>query len=104
MPLTQRETFKTKLQRHDRLVVPQLLRWRYKMEFGELLRVRVKIYDSENFGEEVFLAKMAADGRLTVPKLTIQILEKSEEKSLAGAIFEVTIDPAPCQKDSAAPS
>jgi hypothetical protein len=28
-----------------------------------------------------FLAKMAADGRLTIPKLTIEILTEKEEKT-----------------------
>jgi len=37
MPLTQQETFKAKLQRHNRLAIPTLLRWRYKMSPGELL-------------------------------------------------------------------
>ena len=42
MPLTKQETFKAKLQRHNRIAVPTLLRWRYKMEPGELLKVTVK--------------------------------------------------------------
>jgi hypothetical protein len=94
MPLTKQETFKAKLQRHNRLAVPTLLRWRYKMESGELLKVTVKPLEPESYGEEEFLAKTATDGRLTVPKLTMKILEREEEKSLAGAIFEVTISPA----------
>ena len=102
IPLTQSENFKVKLQRHDRFAVPQLLRWRYKMEQGELLRVRVKIYNSVNFGEE-FLTRMAADGRVNVPKLTMQILMESKEKKLTGTIFEVTINPAGSQKDSPIP-
>jgi len=94
MPLTKQETFKAKLQRHNRLAVPTLLRWRYKMEPGELLRVTVKTLEPESYGEEEFLAKTAVDGRLTLPKLTMKILERDGEKSLAGTIFEVTISPA----------
>ncbi len=41
-----------------------------------------------------FLANMAADGRLTIPKLTLQILTEKEEKDLTGSILEVTISPA----------
>ena len=94
MPLTKQETFKAKLQRHNRLAVPTLLRWRYKMEPGELLKVTVKPLEAESYGEEEeFLAKTATDGRLTIPKLTMKILERDEEKSLAGTIFEVTIRP-----------
>jgi len=101
MPLTEQETFKAKLQRHNRLAVPTLLRWRYKMEPGELLKVTVKPLEPEGFREEEFLAKMAIDGRLTIPKLTMKILERDEEKSLAGAIFEVTISPTGNPNDAA---
>jgi bifunctional DNA-binding transcriptional regulator/antitoxin component of YhaV-PrlF toxin-antitoxin module len=103
MPLTKQETFKAKLQRHNRLVVPTLLRWRYKMEPGEVLKVALKPLESESYEEEEFLSKTATDGRLTVPKLTIKILEQKEEKSLAGAIFEVTISPAGNQNENMPP-
>lgn len=100
MPLSQSETFKAKLQRHGRLAVPRLLRWRYKLEPGELFSVEVRIYGSENFEHEAFLAKMASDGRITVPKLTMEILQKREEKDLTGCIFEVTLDPASQEADA----
>ena len=94
MPLTESITFKTKLQRHNRIVVPRHCRWRYKMEPGELLKVSVEPFNSESYQEEEFLAKMTSDGRLTVPKLTMEVLKQSEEKDLVGCIFEVTISPA----------
>jgi bifunctional DNA-binding transcriptional regulator/antitoxin component of YhaV-PrlF toxin-antitoxin module len=103
MPLTQQETFKTKLQRHNRLAVPTLLRWQYKIEAGELLKVSLKPLNQEGYGEEEFLAKVAIDGRLTIPKLTMQILEQAEGKNLTGAIFEVTISPAPAQSETSTP-
>ncbi len=101
MPLTKQETFKAKLQRHNRIAVPKLLRWRYKMEPCEPLKVTIKPLEQESYGEEEFLAKTATDGRLTVPKLNMKILEQKEEKSLAGAIFEVTINPAGNPNDAA---
>jgi bifunctional DNA-binding transcriptional regulator/antitoxin component of YhaV-PrlF toxin-antitoxin module len=94
MPLTESITFKTKLQRHNRIVVPRHCRWRYKMEPNEMLKVNVRLFNSESYEEEAFLAKMTTDGRLTVPKLTMEILKQREEKDLAGYIFEVTISPA----------
>ncbi len=106
MPLTEQETFKTKLQSQRRIVIPSLLRWRYKMESGELLRIRLKLFEQGSYGEESFLAKTGADMRLTVPKLTMEILEKKHEKHLTGAIFEVTLWPAPQEtshSDEAAP-
>ena len=104
MPLNEQATFKTKLQRHNRLTVPKLLRWRYKIEPTQLLKVTLKPLSPERIGEEEeFLAKMAADGRLTVPKLTMEILQKQEEKDLTGCIFEVTISPARQEPSGAQP-
>jgi hypothetical protein len=92
MPLTEEVTFKTKLQRHNRLVIPRILRWRYKLEPGELLKVIVMPFGLGS-GQEEFLAKMAADGRLTIPKLTVEILQQTEDKNLTSSIIEVTIRP-----------
>jgi len=103
MPLTESITFKTKLQRHNRIVVPRHCRWRYKMEPGELLKVSVEPYDSESYQEEEFLAKMTSDGRLTIPKLTMEILKQREEKNLAGTILEVTISSAGSSSNDALP-
>jgi bifunctional DNA-binding transcriptional regulator/antitoxin component of YhaV-PrlF toxin-antitoxin module len=100
MPLTESITFKTKLQRHNRIVVPRHCRWRYKMEAGELLKVSVEPFNSESYREEEFLAKMTCDGRLTIPKLTIEILQQREEKNLTGAILEITISPAGGSNDA----
>ncbi len=105
MPLNEQATFKTKLQRHNRLTVPKLLRWRYKIEPTQLLKVTVKPLSPQSFGEEEeFLAKMAADGRLTVPKLVMEILREKEEKDLTGSIFEVTISPTGEEPSSATTS
>jgi hypothetical protein len=37
---------------------------------------------------------MTSDGRLTIPKLTMEVLKQREEKNLTGCILEVTISPA----------
>jgi hypothetical protein len=34
------------------------------------------------------------DGRLTIPKLTLKLLQEDEEKSLEGCVLEVTVEPA----------
>jgi len=94
MPLTELASFKAKLENRNRTQIPNLLRWRYKMEQGELLKANVRVFDSENYEEETFLAKMTSDGRLTIPKLTMEILKKREGKNLTGTILEVTISPA----------
>jgi bifunctional DNA-binding transcriptional regulator/antitoxin component of YhaV-PrlF toxin-antitoxin module len=74
MPLTKLVTFKTKLERRNRIVIPRLFRLGYKMEPNEILSVSVRVFDSENYEEETFLTRMTSDGRLTIPKLTIQAL------------------------------
>jgi bifunctional DNA-binding transcriptional regulator/antitoxin component of YhaV-PrlF toxin-antitoxin module len=93
MPLSTTETFKAKLQSHNRLVVPKILRWRHRIDAGEVLAVYVRVHESRNYKEEKFVAKMSVDGRLTVPKITMQILTQREGNDLTGAIFEVTINP-----------
>jgi bifunctional DNA-binding transcriptional regulator/antitoxin component of YhaV-PrlF toxin-antitoxin module len=103
MPLTELATFKAKLTRKYQVQVPRLVRWRYKMEPAELLKVNVAPYGSESYQEEMFLAKMARDGRLTVPKLTLEVLKLREEKDLAGTILEVTISPAGGSNDALPP-
>ena len=103
MPLTEHASFKAKLENRNRVQIPNLLRWRYKMEQGELLKANVRVFGSENYEEETFLAKMARDGRLTVPNLTMVVLKQREEKNLAGAILEVTISPAGTLSDALPP-
>jgi bifunctional DNA-binding transcriptional regulator/antitoxin component of YhaV-PrlF toxin-antitoxin module len=100
MPLTELASFKAKLENRNRIQIPNVLRWRYKMEQGELLKANVRVFDSENYEEETFLAKMTIDGRLTVPKLTMEILKKREGKNLTGTILEVTISPAGGSNDA----
>ena len=100
MPLTELASFKAKLENRNRIQIPNLLRWRYKMEQGELLKANVRVFDSKNYEEETFLAKMTNDGRLTIPKLTMEILKKREGKNITGTILEVTISPAGGSNDA----
>jgi hypothetical protein len=62
------------------------------MEADQVLRVDVRIEGS--FGGERFLARMTKDGRLTIPKLTLKLLQEGEEESLEGCVLEVTVEPA----------
>jgi hypothetical protein len=50
-----------------------------------LIKVSLKPFDSDSYQEGTFLAKMTSDGRLTIPKLTMQILYSKEQKNLTGA-------------------
>ena len=100
MPLTEITSFKAKLENRNRIQIPNLLRWRYKMEQGELLKANVRVFGSENYEEEIFLTKMTSDGRLTIPKITMNVFKQREEKNMTGCILEVTISPAGGSNDA----
>ena len=103
MPLTELASFKAKLENRNRIQIPTLLRWRYKMEQGEILKANVRVFGSENYEEETFLTKMTRDGRLTIPKLTMDVFKQREEKNMTGSILEVTISPAGGSNDALLP-
>ena len=99
MPLTETVTFTTSLQKGNRIQLPRLVRWEYKLEPNQVLKVTVS--PTFSWAPEIFLAKMTRDGRLTIPKLAIQAFKelamhtflKDEEESVVGLAFEVTISP-----------
>ena len=92
MPLSQRVSFKTVLQKQNRLQVPKLVRWEYKLESSEVLKVTVTIVGFLGVRES-FLAKMQKNGRIRIPDLTMALL-KRDEPSLEGCVMEVTLEPA----------
>ena len=92
MPLTERVSFKTRLQRYGRLLVDKHVRQRYKLDSTQCLSVRVSfpgIWDSS----ESFLGKMTQDGRIDIPKLTMAILTKKNKQPLEGYVVEVILEP-----------
>ena len=66
MPLERKESFIARLQKNNRIQLPVLIRWKYKLDPGEIFHVRV-----ENSEWEYFYARLSRDGRLTVPKIVI---------------------------------
>lgn len=95
MPLTEIVSFKTMLQRGNRIQLPKLVRWKYKLEQDQVLKVTVT---AVGFfcGWESFYARMDKSGRITVPKLTLALLQSSasDKQSLTGAVMEVRLEPA----------
>jgi len=94
VPLTERVSFKAMLQRGKRVQLPKLVRWRFKLESDQVLKVTVKV--AGLYGSwETFYARMDKSGRITVPKLTLALLENSarEKQSLTGAVMEVRLEP-----------
>lgn len=92
MPLNESVCFKAVLQSGNRVQIPRLFRWQYKMEANQVLRVNVRVAGS--FVDEKFLARMTRDGRLTIPKLALKLLQEGEEQGIEGRVLEVTVEPA----------
>ena len=92
MPLTQKITFKVPVQKANRMRVPKLIRCQLKMEKDQLLKIGAKVIGLGK-GWQFFYAKMAKDGRINIPKLTMALLQ-AEKENLEGYVLEVTIEPA----------
>jgi bifunctional DNA-binding transcriptional regulator/antitoxin component of YhaV-PrlF toxin-antitoxin module len=91
LPLNQNVTYKTALQKRGRLQVPKMIRWKYKLEPTEILKVTVTIEGALGV-KESFLAAIHKDGRIVIPKVTITLL-KLDEPNLEGYIMKVTLEP-----------
>jgi len=90
LPLNQAVSFKAVVQKNRRIHIPVLVRWRFKLEHGEIFKVHLKL----GHRYEDFFGRMGADGRLTVPKVTAkEFLESDERESLEGYTVEVTLYP-----------
>ena len=90
MPLTESVSFKAILQKGDRIQIPRLLRWQFKLEPTQILEIQVTLEGS--FNEEEFLGRMNNDGRITIPKLIMNLL-KEDEENLEGHVFRVMLTP-----------
>lgn len=66
------ETFHTRVQKQMRIQIPRLLRWKYRLDPGNVMRVQVTNKDSHD--SQQFLAKMQQGGRITVPKTIAELL------------------------------
>jgi hypothetical protein len=85
--------FKAVLQRGIRIQVPRLIRWSYKMEQTQVLKVSVH-FEGDWSSREEFFAQISKDGRICVPKLTCGLLKAAyEEESIIGAIVVVLLRP-----------
>ena len=73
MPLTQKVTFKTMLQKKNRLQIPKLVMWQCKLDDSEVLKVTVSVVNLWG-SHESFVAKVQKGGRIVIPKFTIAYL------------------------------
>ena len=92
MPLTGKVTFSVQLKGRSTLLIPKLIRWRFRMENNQVLKIGVNFSEAHR-GWQFFYAKMHKDGRITVPKLTLQ-LTGIDAAGLVGQLVEVMVEPA----------
>ena len=94
MPLTEAVTFTTRLQKGNRIQIPVLVRWRYRLEPVQVLRVTVHAVSLWG-SQQTFHACMSAGGRITIPRLVRDMLteRKEERERVVGAVLEVRLEP-----------
>ena len=91
MPLTKKVTFQSTIENCNKVQVPKLIRWQFKMEPDQVLKVGLNALDLGQ-GWQFFYAKMMKDGRIHIPKLPILILQ-GEKPNLTGYLIEITLEP-----------
>jgi bifunctional DNA-binding transcriptional regulator/antitoxin component of YhaV-PrlF toxin-antitoxin module len=91
LPLNQTVIYKTPLQKQNRIVVPKLIRGKYKLEPEEVFKVTITIVGVLGV-REGFLATLNKEGRIIIPKLTMSLLKRNEP-SLEGFVLEVSLEP-----------
>jgi hypothetical protein len=68
------------------------VRWQFKLETSQILKVIVHPVDV-HLCWETFYGKMDKSGCITIPKLTLSLLQsKADQQSLTGAVMEVNIE------------
>ena len=92
LPLTETVSFQAMLQRGNRLQIPRVVRWRFKLESDQALKVTVSCRDAWPMGEH-FYSTMSKDGRIVVPKLILTVLARYKP-SLEGYAIQVTLEPS----------
>jgi bifunctional DNA-binding transcriptional regulator/antitoxin component of YhaV-PrlF toxin-antitoxin module len=94
LPLTERVEFKAVLQKGNRVQIPKLVRWRFKLETDQVLKVSVTVLNLFG-GWETFYANMDKSGRITIPKLVLkQLGSLRKDVNLVGAVLRVWLEPA----------
>ena len=94
MPLTEAVEFKAVLGRGNRFQLPKLVRWKFKLETSQILKVTV--FPAKSYTGECFYAKMDKSGLITVPKMIQNELLKTAPglQSLIGTVVGVRLAPA----------
>jgi len=89
MPLTTRVEFKRPLEGCNKVQVPKIIRWQFKLEPDQVLRVGI---GGLRGGCEFFYARMGKDGRIFIPKAVL-VAAHGKEENLAGYLVDITLEP-----------
>ena len=89
MPLTGRVTFKRPLEGCNKVQVPKIIRWQFKLEPDQVLRVGICGLGD---GQEFFYTRMGKDGRIFIPKAVL-FAAHGKEENLAGHLVDITLEP-----------
>lgn len=89
MPVTETVGFLARLQKYNRIQIPVEVRWRYKLEPGELLKVSVQPVGGLFAGDEEFIARLMRGGRITIPWEVVWHFELNKP----GCMLRVRLEP-----------
>ena len=94
MPLTHSVSFKAAIGKGNRIQIPTLIRWEFKLEPTQLLTISVRLFGRGI--DETFYTKMNKDGRITIPKINAELIKTQlpKEATLNEYAFEITLTPA----------
>jgi len=90
MPVRKNEIFLARVEVGFRVQIPVMVRWRNRLEPGEILTVTI-IY---RFKSHSFYAKCRKDHRITIPKLVVDYLGLKPKD-----VVEVLIHGKPTEKE-----
>ncbi len=82
--MTYQEDFIANLQKNGRVQVPVLIRWKNKLDAGEIQYIRAR--NPEGGYNEIFHTRLSRDGCFTIPKIVIERI-----KVKLGDVLEVTL-------------
>ena len=64
------EEFIARVQKNNRLQIPVLIRWKYKLKIGIIMKAR--IFKSGEMDSYRFHARLGKSGRITIPKIVVE--------------------------------
>jgi len=86
LPLERQEEFTGVMQKHNRVQVPVLIRWKNRLEPGEIIHSYV--YHVKDYKSEKFYVRLSRDGRFTIPS---KVAKRINAKP--GDVLKVTLYP-----------